>query len=178
MNSVLEIIKKRRSIRKYSLTSVEYEKIIKMVEAARLAPSASNRQPWRFIAVTDKNLVKLVVNETLGVINRWAITAPLIIVGCTVRSNIITHYLGEIISKVKYYIIDISIAMEHIVFEAEELGLSTCWVGWFNERKMKKILNIPSMWSVTAVLTVGYADPEYSPKPQKRHSIEKILILK
>jgi nitroreductase len=68
--------------------------------------------------------------------------------------------------------------MEHMVLEAEELGLSTCWVGWFNERKMKKILNIPSTWSVTAVLTVGYADPEYSPKPQKRHSIEKILILK
>lgn len=178
MGSVLEIIKQRRSVRKYSKSSVEHEKIIKIVEAARLAPSASNRQPWRFIAVTDSSIIRMLVKEALGIINKWAITAPLIIVGCTVRSSIATHYLGEAITKLKYHIIDISIAMEHMVLEAQELGLSTCWVGWFSERKIKKILNIPLIWSVAAILTVGYADPSYKPKPQKRHSIEKILTIK
>lgn len=178
MNSVFEVIKKRRSIRKYQQIPVENEKIIKIVEAARLAPSASNRQPWRFVAVSDKNLNQKIAKEALGIMNKWALSAPLLIVGCTFKSSIITHYLGEAISRINYHLIDVSIAMEHIVLTAEELGLSTCWIGWFNGRKIKKILDIPLTWNVAAVLTVGYADPQFNPKPQKRFPLEKILIIK
>ena len=103
---VFEVIKKRRSTRNYKDIPVEEDKIIKIIEAAILAPSASNGQPWRFIAVKDKNLLTKIVKETLGVINQWAISAPLIIVGCSVKSNIITHYY-HVIGVVYYFCVRI-----------------------------------------------------------------------
>ncbi|MBM3708327.1 MAG: nitroreductase [Actinobacteria bacterium] len=178
MNEVFNIIAKRRSIRKYQDKPVERDKIIRIIEAARLAPSASNGQPWRFIVVSDKQLLLKIVKETLGIINQWAASAPVIIVGCSVRKNIITHYLGEVISGIKYHILDMGIALEHLVLEAEELELSTCWVGWFNERKIKRILNIPSLWRVISLITVGYKDPDFIPRTRRRYPLEKILIYK
>ncbi len=178
MGSVFEIIKNRRSIRKFKNIPVEDKKILQIIEAARLAPSATNRQPWRFIAVKDKGMLAKIAGGTLGVINKWAKTAPLIIICCSVRKNIITHFLGEIISGVRYHIIDTAIAAEHIVLAAEELGLSSCWIGWFNEKKIKKILNIPENWKVISILAVGYRDERYNPKPQKRRSLKDILIIK
>lgn len=175
---VFEVIKKRRSIRKYLDIPVEEDKIIKITEAAILSPSASNGQPWRFIALKDRNLLTKVVKEALGSINQWAITAPLIIIGCSIRSNIITHYFGEVASGIKYHILDMGIALEHMVLEAEELGLSSCWIGWFNEKKIKKILNINYRWRIVALLTTGYADRSYKPSPQKRLTLEKILTIK
>jgi nitroreductase len=178
MSGVFEIIKKRRSIRRFKNIRVENHKIIKLIEAASLAPSATNRQPWRFIAVKDKALLKIITEKALGVINKWAKTAPLLIICCSVRKNIITHFLGEIISKVKYHIIDTAIASEHIVLTAEELGLSSCWIGWFNEKKIKNILKIPEIWKVMSVLAIGYRDESYTPKPQKRRPLKDILIIK
>lgn len=178
MSGVFEIIKKRRSIRRFKNIPVEDHKIIKLIEAASLAPSATNRQPWRFIAVKDNPLLNKITDKTLGVINRWAKTAPLLIICCSVRKNIITHFLGEIISKVKYHIIDTAIASEHIVLTAEELGLSSCWIGWFNEKKIKKILNIPEVWKIISILAIGYRDETYIPKPQKRRPLKDILIIK
>jgi nitroreductase len=175
---VFEVIKKRRSIRKYLDIPVEEDKIIKITEAAILSPSASNGQTWRFIALKDRNLLTTVVKEALGLINQWAITAPLIIVGCSIRSNIITHYFGEVVSGIKYHILDMGITLEHMVLEAEELGLSSCWIGWFNEKKIKKILNINYRWRIAALLTIGYADGSYKPSPQKRLTLEKILTIK
>ncbi len=178
MDEVFKIIKKRRSIRKYRDRPVEKEKILKIIEAARLAPSASNRQPWRFIAVTEKKAISYLAVEALGSINKWAAHAPCIIVGCSVRKNIITHYIGEVLSGLSYHLLDVGIAMEHIVLSAEEIGLSTCWMGWFNERKLKKILNIPLSWRVVSLLSVGYAVKDHSPKSKKRLTLDKILILK
>ena len=175
---VFEVIKKRRSIRKYKDIPVEEDKINKIIEAAILAPSASNGQPWRFVVVKDKNLLTKIVKETFGVINQWAISAPLIIVGCSVRSNIITHYLGEVASGIKYHILDMGIALEHIVLEAEELGLSSCWIGWFSEKRIKKILNINSTWRIISLITIGYSDESFSPAPRRRLALEKILTIK
>ena len=79
---------------------------------------------------------------------------------------------------VKYYLIDLGIAMEHMVLAATEMGLATCWVGWFDERKIKKTLGIPSEWKVVSVLTVGYADEGLRPRVKKTLSIEKILFFK
>ncbi len=175
---VFEVIKKRRSIRNYKDIPVEEDKIIKIIEAAILAPSASNGQPWRFIAVKDKNLLTKIVKETLGVINQWAISAPLIIVGCSVKTSIITHYFGEVASGIKYHILDMGIALEHIVLEAEELGLSSCWIGWFNEKSIKEILNINSTWRVVSLITIGYSDESYSHAPRRRLALDKILTIK
>jgi nitroreductase len=176
LGSVIDAIRKRRSVRKYRQVPVEKEKIIDIIEAARLAPSASNRQPWRFVTVSDTQLKDKVVKESLGVINQWALSSPLLIVGCSIKRNLITHYLGESITKVRYHIIDVVIAMEHIVLTAEELGLSTCWIGWFNENKIKRILDIPSNWSIAGILAAGYADPDYKPRTQKRHPLKKVMI--
>jgi nitroreductase len=137
---VFEAIRKRRSIRRYKEIPVEEDKITKVAEAAILSPSASNRQPWRFIVLKNKDILKSLVRNTLGVINQWAISAPLIIVGCYINSNSISRYFGEIVptgARDHMLILDMGIALEHMVLEAEELGLSTCWIGWFNEKKLK-----------------------------------------
>jgi nitroreductase len=178
MNDVFEIIKKRRSIRHFKNIPVEDEKILQIIEAARLAPSTTNRQPWRFIVVKDRNLLVKISSKTLGTINKWAKTAPLIIVCCSVRKNILTHYIGEALSGVKYHIIDVSIAAEHIVLTAEELGLSSCWIGWFNEKKIKEILDISKIWKIVSLLAIGYKDEGYTPKPQRRLPLKDILIIK
>lgn len=86
MDEVLESIKNRRSIRKYIDKPVESEKLDKIIEAARLAPSATNKQPWRFIIVTDKELIKKIAG-CLGYMNKWAATAPLMIIGCTAKKR-------------------------------------------------------------------------------------------
>jgi nitroreductase len=178
MNNVFEIIKKRRSVRKYKSTPVEDEKIYQMIEAARLAPSASNGQPWKFVAVKSKDLILNIADNALGIINRWAKTAPLLIVGCAVKRKILTHFLGEAISGISYHILDLGIAMEHIVLEAEDLGLSTCWIGWFNENKIKNILDLPHDWKIGALLAVGYKDENLIPRQKNILPVEDILIIK
>lgn len=176
MDKVFKVIEKRRSIRKYQDKPVEKEKILKIIEAARLAPSASNGQPWRFVVVTEKDTLSHIGTEALGSINKWAKNAPCIIIGCSVKKNFMTHYIGEAISGIQYHILDVGIAMEHIVLVAEEIGLSTCWMGWFNERKLKKILNIPFSWRIVSLLSVGYAVKEGPYPPKKRHALDEILI--
>lgn len=178
MDKVFEIIEKRRSIRKYKDKPVEKAKIKKIIEAARLAPSASNGQPWRFVVVIEKDTISYMAAEALGTINRWAKNAPCIIVGCSVKNKFLTHYIGEAISGVKYHILDVGIAMEHIVLTAEEIGLSTCWMGWFNERKLKKKLDIPLSWRIVSLLSVGYAANDDLPGPKRRHALDEILIWK
>lgn len=175
--SVFEIIKKRRSIRRFKDIPVEDEKILKIIEAARLAPSATNRQPWRFIAVKDKELLTK-ISSSLGIINRWAKTAPLLIVCCSVKKSLITHRIAERLSKIPFHILDVAIATEHIVLEAEELGLSSCWIGWFNEKSIKQILEIPDNWKIIALLAIGYKDENYIPNPQQRLPLKDILIIK
>ncbi|MES0342349.1 MAG: nitroreductase family protein [Candidatus Humimicrobiaceae bacterium] len=93
---IMSVIKKRRSIRKYKDRSVEKEKIINMVEAAKFAPSASNGQPWRFFAVEDKDKLKAVVSS-LGKINSWAKTAPIIIIGCSTSSSAV-DYIADMLN--------------------------------------------------------------------------------
>ena len=175
MDKVFKIIEQRRSIRKYQDKPVEKEKILKIIDAARLAPSASNGQPWRFIAVTEKQTISNMATEALGFINKWAKNAPCIIVGCSVKKNILTHYIGEALSGIKYHLLDVGIAMEHIVLTAEEIGLSTCWMGWFNERKLKKLLNIPLSWRIVSLLSVGYAVKKNLYNPKKKLPLDEIL---
>ena len=87
--------------------------------------------------------------------NAWIETAPLIIVGCS-QLDILANRVGSLVTGIEYYQIDLGIAMEHMVLKATELGLGTCWIGWFNEKKIKEILEIPKTIKVLALLTVGY----------------------
>ncbi|RKX86189.1 MAG: hypothetical protein DRP57_02100 [Spirochaetes bacterium] len=154
----MNLIKKRKSERSYdSGHEVADGCIESMVEAARLAPSASNRQPWHFIAVKDADIRKRICREALGgiVANKFAFEAPVIFILCT-ETGFSAVKVGEIVKGIPYHLIDAGIAGEHLVLRAAELGMGTCWIGWFNGKKIKKILNIPKGIKVVSLITAGY----------------------
>ena len=177
MGTVMEAIASRYSVRGYQDRAVEREKILQIVEAARLAPSTSNVQPWRFIVVEDPRLRDALVEKGMGIAvpNRWAKEAPVIIVICA-HLDWIVHRLGARVADLQYYLMDIGIAGEHMVLAATELGLGTCWIGWFRARAIKKVLNIPRGWKVVALLTLGYSKDEDSVKPRTRLGLDEILF--
>jgi nitroreductase len=107
--------------------------------------------------------------------NRWAREAPVIIVMCA-HLDWVVHRLGAKAADLQYYLLDIGIAGEHMVLTATELGLGTCWIGWFRAKAIKDILNIPKRWKVVALLTLGYPREEGAPKPRTRLDLDEILF--
>lgn len=172
-------IKTRRSIRKYIDKPVEEEKILKLLESARLAPSGNNTQPWHFIVVkSDSNKEKL---AKISHNQNWMLSAPVFIVCVAdIRSRIkedidIAIDENSPQKELKLIIRDTTIAIEHMVLEAESEGLGTCWVAWFTQEEIRPILNIPSDKYVVGILTVGYSDE--LPKPRPRKNLEEIIHL-
>jgi nitroreductase len=149
---VFEAIKKRKSVRAYQDKPVEEEKVLKILEAARMAPSASNRQEWRFVIVTDSQKRKELSLTAKG--QKFVGEAPVVIAACAVTDN---HVMtcGQLC-----YPIDVAIAIDHMTLAAVELGLGTCWVGAFREDEVKKILAIPKEVRVVELLCLGYAKEE------------------
>ena len=176
MPSLIEIINKRCSVRNFKDQPIDTKIILAIADAARLSPSACNAQPWRFIAVTEKSLLKELVDRGLGgaVPNKWAASAPVLIVGCAVLS-LLTHRIGETLKGIHYHQIDLGISMEHMVLRATEMGLGTCWIGWFREKNIKKILNIPNDWKVISLIALGYPQDEDS-FHTSRLNLEEILF--
>jgi nitroreductase len=156
---VFTAIQGRRSIRKYKSTPVEEEKLNKVLEAARLAPSASNGQDWKFIVIRDE-IIKSKLSEAAGG-QRFVSQAPVVIVACGIEPKNIM-----LCGQYKYTI-DVSIAVTHILLAAYELGLGTCWLGRFEKDKVKKLLNIPEEVRVVAITPLGYPDEQPIPKPRK-----------
>jgi len=156
--AVLDVIRTRKSIRKYKDTPVEAEKLTNVLEAAHLAPSARNLQDWKFIAVTDADKRALMQEACGG--QRQVGQAPVTLVVCANNDGLMS--CG--ISKTP---IDCSIAMSFMLLQAEEEGLGMCWLGHFYADKVKEILNIPDDYIVVAVSPLGYADEAPVPKPRK-----------
>ena len=171
-----QIIEKRRSVRAYDSRPVPHKDIMAICEAARAAPSACNSQTWRFIAVTDPHRIEKICREAMRPVipNKWLVQAPVVIVGCS-QLDIIANRLGSRITGTEYYQIDLGIAMEHMVLKATELGLGTCWIGWFKEKKIKQLLEIPDKIKVSILLAVGYPKNEPTPK-RTRKPIDNILF--
>jgi len=164
------ILRGRRSIRRYLPTPVEREKLLACLEAARLAPSAHNAQPWRFIVVDDPDLKERLTAAAFSGIysgSKFAAQAPVILL-LLVKTELMAHGLGGRLQRVPFHFIDIGIAGEHIVLQAEELGLATCWMGWFNYRKARKVLGIPRKYKVIAMMPVGYAEKRPRREPPRR----------
>lgn len=157
-DDLIQLISSRHSCRSYLERDVPDELIEKCLEASRLAPSACNKQPWRFIVVKDAKLRNSICKEGIlpGLSMPWLRGAPVIIVICA-ETEFITHKLSKFVSKVDYSLIDIGIAGEHFVLAAESLQLSSCWIGWFKEKAIKKILNIPRTIKVVSLLSLGYS---------------------
>lgn len=171
-----DLIKKRQSVRRYSTKSVEKEKIMRCVEAARLAPSASNSQPWKFIVVDEPELKNKVAKETYNNIitfNKFVPEAPVIIVITLEKPKLITR-LGQRIKNKEWKLIDIGIAAEHFCLQAEEEGLGTCMLGWYNEKPIKKILNIPEKKNIALLISLGYSPEDYKNREKTRKKINEI----
>lgn len=174
--SFRQLVQKRRSIRRYLDRPVEREKIITCLEAARLAPSAENVQPWRFLVIDDPQLKEAFTKKVFSGIysfSKFAAKAPVLILTMA-RLDIVANRIGKQIQNVHYYLIDIGIAGEHIVLQAEELGLGTCWVGWFNIRKARKFFKIPRKYKIISLLALGYYEKRPS-KEKKRKSLQEIV---
>jgi nitroreductase len=156
---VFEAVSKRRSIRKYKETPVEDEKLQNILEVARIAPSAANRQEWKFIVVKNKETREKLVEAANG--QTFVGDAPVTIVACSTESE-------RVMPCGQYaYTVDISIAVSFMILEATALGLGTCWLGAFDEEKVRNILNIPERVRVPAMFTIGYADESPHQRPRK-----------
>lgn len=175
MQKFIDLVKKRKSIRSYSSQPVQRELIDQCLEAARLAPSACNSQPWSFIVVDEKKVKNEIVKKALSGIysmNNFVKEAPVIIVVITENSTYIAR-MGGMFRGVKYNLIDIGIACDHLTLQAEDLGLGTCWLGWFNENAVKKVLGLPKKTRVDVMISLGYPQ-EGIEKKKERKSLDKI----
>ncbi|MEN6560451.1 MAG: nitroreductase family protein [Acidobacteriota bacterium] len=164
------IIRGRRSIRRYLPAPVEPEKLRACLEAARLAPSAHNVQPWRFMVVDDPALkARLAAAAFSGIYkgSQFAAQAPVILV-LLARPGRAVVRLGSRIQGVPFFLLDMGIAGEHLVLQAEELGLATCWMGWFNYRRARRVLGIPRSFRLVALMPLGYAEKRPLREPPRR----------
>ena len=164
--NVIDSIKMRKSIRTFLDKPVENEKLIQILDAARLAPSAFNRQRWRFLIVRD-------IQTRAELIKRAKIPpfvgkAPIIIVACAKTDSCMMRY-GQ-----PCYPIDVAIALDHITLAAVEFGLGSCWISSFDENKVKQILKIPEEIRIIALMLLGYSsDPSIVDK--QRLPIDQIV---
>ena len=172
----LELVRHRYSVRAYSDKPVEPEKIERCIEAARLAPSACNSQPWTFVVVNDpgkKNDLADTTSNKLIPLNHFTKKAPVMIV-IVLEKPKLTSELGSLIKDRELPLIDIGIAAEHICLQAVSEGLGTCMLGWFNEKRVKKILKIPASKRIGLMITIGYpANDKRKNRPRK--GTEEIL---
>jgi len=166
----LDIVKTRQSTRAYDSRAVEAEKIDRCIDAALMAPSACNAQPWKFIVVNDPDLKNALADATKDLIlplNHFTKQAPVHVVIVREKANL-TSAIGQVIKDREYPLMDIGIAAVHFCLQAVEEGLGTCIIGWFNEKKVRKLLSVPRNKRIELVITVGYpATDEIRPKNRK-----------
>ncbi len=173
----LDLVKERTSVRRFQQRAVEQNDIITCIEAARLAPSAENVQPWRFVVLDDPQRIEEFSQKVFSGLyrfTRWAGKAPVLI---TIFAELdwLANRLGKQIQGTHYYLLDIGIAGEHLVLQAQQLGLGTCWIGWFNAGKAAKILGVPRSWRAVSLIAMGYPRDEVKNIKQKK-KMEEILF--
>lgn len=164
---LMEAIRTRRSVRSYLDRDVEEDKLLRVMEAARLAPSASNRQNWRFVVVKDFSAKKKLSVAARG--QSFVAEAPVVIATCGTDTNYVMT-CGQ-----AAYTVDVTIAVDHMTLAAAAEGLGTCWIGAFYEDQVKEILGIPQDVRVVALLPLGY--PAKVPQPTPRKNAGEIVAL-
>lgn len=199
--NVRDAIMRRRSIRKFKPDPIDDDVILQLLESARLAPSGSNTQPWRFIVVKDAEMrLKL---QAASYNQRHVGQAPVIIACCAdikafgefperidelIAAGALPEKTREVFvpslkkggmnADIKWHLLiaatgNTDIAIEHIVLQAVELGLGTCWVRWFDDNRVKELLGIPKNIEIVALLPVGY--PNEDPQQRPRFPLENIV---
>ena len=169
-----DLVQKRESCRDYADQKVEKEKLVSCIEAARLSPSACNSQPWSFIVINQDELSQKVAKctQNLGM-NKFTDRCPAFIVVCQESANT-TAKIGGVVTNQQFAPIDIGLAAAHICYRATELGLSTCILGWFSEKKLKELLSLPGSKHIRLILAVGYANSDQI-RAKKRKSLDDIM---
>jgi nitroreductase len=166
---MLELIISRQSDRKYSDKPVEKEKLERILEAGRMAPSACNAQPWKFIVADDPELrIKIAEAASARLIgmNMFVAQAPVMIIVVREKPNM-SSKVGATIKNKDYSLIDIGIASENICLQAKAEGIGSCLIGWFDERMLRKLLAIPGSKRVELIITLGYSISEQRQKKRK-----------
>lgn len=166
---ILDLVKSRRSIRSFKADPVPREDLMRILEAARWAPSAGNCQPWEFIVVTRDDLKRRLAMAALG--QFWMTKAPVIIVVCANIPRTEWRY-GER-GRSLYAIQDTAAATQNILLTAHALGYGTCWVGAFNESEVKRVLNIPRDVRPVAIIPLG--KPDERPIAPPRIPLEEVV---
>jgi nitroreductase len=165
----LELIISRQSDRKYSDKPVEKEKLERILEAGRMSPSACNAQPWKFIVVNEPKLLGKIAEAAsarLIGMNIFVGQAPVMIIVIREKPNLSSRVGGTIKNK-DYSLIDIGIAAGNICIQAKAEGIGSCIIGWFDERKLRKLLGIPGAKRVELIITLGYSQSESREKKRK-----------
>ena len=163
-----ELIEKRQSTRKYySDRGVDRAQVARCLEAARLAPSACNSQPWHFVVVDDRQKIKEIgeAAASLGM-NRFAADVPVIVAVVLEKMNF-TAKVGSILKNKDYCMLDLGIAVEHFCLQATEDGLGTCIIGWFDEKRVARLLGVPKGKRIPLLVSLGYPDCEQRRKVRK-----------
>lgn len=157
MFNFLQLAASRQSDRAYDATRmVEPEKLERILEAARLAPSACNAQPWKFVVITDVELVKKAGKAAAGMgMNKFAKEAPVHVLIVEESMNL-TSFLGAKLKDKYFPLIDIGIVAAHITLAAESEGLGSCILGWFDEKEMKQLAGIPNNKRLLLDIVLGY----------------------
>ncbi|MFA5795140.1 MAG: nitroreductase family protein [Candidatus Brocadiia bacterium] len=164
---IYDAINKRTSIRKYKPDAVSDDKLNRILDAARRAPSGKNGQPWRFIVVRDKKIKQDLI---LACRNQAFIAeAPVIIIGCAVEAESYQKQGGYM----KSWSIDLGLAFEHLMLTAVAEGLGSCWIGAFDEVEVRKVLNIPNQFRIVGLAPLGV--PAESPAPKPRKPLNEIV---
>ncbi|MEO0085429.1 MAG: nitroreductase family protein [candidate division WOR-3 bacterium] len=174
----LELCRLRRSVRRFADRPVEKEKLAYCLEAARLAPSADNAQPWRFIVFDDPDKKQALADAVFrGVFaaSRWVAKAPVIV--CLLLKEHLLVKLGGSASGVGLQFLDAGIAGEHFVLAAAEQGLGTCWIGWFDSRACVRHLRLKGRgYKAVSLFAVGYPAPDVTPREPKRKQAEDVVF--
>lgn len=166
---MLDLIMSRQSDRQYSDRPIEKEKLDRIIEAARMSPSASNAQPWKFIVVTEPELImKIAEASTIKLIgmNSFIVQAPVLMVIVREQPNF-SSKVGGLLKNRDYSHIDAGIASANICNQARAEGLGSCMVGWYNEKKIRKYLGIPVYKRVELIITLGYSTSDHKEKRRK-----------
>ncbi|MGB9749808.1 MAG: nitroreductase family protein [Caldisericia bacterium] len=162
MSDILEIIKTRRSVRSYKKEKIKEEEILKIIEAGRWAPSASNNQPWRFIIVQNEESIKRIGDACkILTINSFIENSPLIIIIYTEKKH-------------RWVDLDCGMCAQNMMLEAHSLGIGSCFVGAFREKKIKEIINLPEEFNIIGLITFGYKESEKEISP--RLDLENLIM--
>ena len=164
---VAEAIKTRRSVRKYKSTPIPEELVKKVLNAARLAPSAANLQPWRFVVVMDEDVKRQLAAACNNM--SWISRAPVVLVACA-DMDVAIAMIGGYMNSAP---VDVAIALTQMSLMATSEGLGTCWIGAFKEERVSALLNLPKGCRVVSVMTLGY--PDETPATPGRKNISEIV---